>query len=91
MAFPDALPDPTPTPKNPSTPPLPRVVPDPLSSIFDLSSEAQKVFAWRGPPLGLELLDELFPIPEKIQAAAIGEELKADQTVQVMFILFRGK
>jgi hypothetical protein len=93
MAFPAAPSDPDLTPKNPSTPPLPRVTPDPLSSIFDLSSEAQKVFAWRGPPVGLELLDELFPIPEKIQAAAAanGEDLKADQTVQVMFILFRGK
>jgi negative regulator of sigma E activity len=53
----------------------------------------EKVFAWRAPPLGLEVFDKLFPVPGEKPTVDGDESRKAEagQKVQMVFILFRGK
>jgi hypothetical protein len=85
----------------PIEPPAPRQVspralpgaPDSFSSLLELSTNPTNVFAWRAPPLNLQVLDTLFPVPAQIEAAINGEgpKTETDPTVQVIFILFPGK
>jgi hypothetical protein len=82
-----------PLPPTQSTPRAPVIAPDSLSSLLQLTSNPTNVFAWRAPALKMEVLDKLFPVPGQIEAIVNNEGAKnnADQTAQVIFILFCGK
>jgi hypothetical protein len=91
-SFPSAPLDPAPAPSDPATNFLENA--DPLSGVFELGGQVQKVFAWRAPPLPLEALDKVFPVPAQAESRPGRDEApknRPEQTAQIMFILFRGK